>query len=268
MNSSERKPGTRAGEQIPIPASGDLSWLKPPSRDDVEAVDLVFRPKEGRFAIALDATGSMANLIAMAKRSTEEIIRRAMKRARRPLKILFIVYRDYDVLQSLIEESPLSDDAGRLTTWLGGITVHGGGSNEGEAVEAALERIRNHGAFDAVLLAGDEPPNSRGFLNSIGRQTTPTAQDLARKYAQDKTPIHTFVIGQRTSTVQGFAEIASLSGGQTGSLDGSDEMIDMAVMAMLSALQGSLAVKNYMQDYHLSSKSEIFGKLLLEAPKK
>jgi hypothetical protein len=44
-------------------------------------------------------------------------------------------------------------------------------------------------------------------------------------------------------------------------------MIDMAVMAMLAALKGPLAVQNYMRQYQLSSNAADFGKLLLEGPK-
>ncbi len=62
--------------------------------------------------------------------------------------------------------------------------------------------------------------------------------------------------------------LASLSGGKSGRLDGSAEMIDMAVMAMLAKLKGSEGVKAYMRDYHIGSRAAEFGQLLLEGPKK
>ena len=51
-------------------------------------------------------------------------------------------------------------------------------------------------------------------------------------------------------------------------MDGSEEMIDMAVMAMLAALKGSEGVKAYMRDYHVTSRGAAFGRLLIEGPKK
>ncbi len=91
---------------------------------------------------------------------------------------------------------------------------------------------------------------------------------MARRFAQSKTPIHTFVMGDDPRTVKAFADIALLSGGKSGRLDGSAEMIDMAVMSMLAALKGADAVRTYMQNYHITSKGAEFGRLLIEGPKK
>jgi hypothetical protein len=126
----------------------------------------------------------------------------------------------------------------------------------------------NSGRFDAVLIAGDEPPNSRAFLRSANGKDTPTAEDFARRFSQTDTPIHTFVIGDDYRAVQAFEMIASLSGGKSGKLDGSADMIHMAVMAMLAKLKGGEGVNAYMRDYHVKSKAADFGKLLLGAPKK
>jgi hypothetical protein len=153
-------------------------------------------------------------------------------------------------------------------SWLGKIEARGGGNNDGEAIERALEAISEAGHFDAVVVAGDEPPNSRAFLRTINRGDALLAADMARRFGQANTPIHTFVVGDDPRTINAFAEVSSLSGGKSGRLDGSAEMIDMAVMAMLAALKGTEAVKTYMRDYHVTSKSAEFGRLLIEGPKK
>ena len=73
--------------------------------------------------------------------------------------------------------------------------------------------------------------------------------------------------GQRASTVRDFKQMAALSGGKSGFLDGSREMIDMAVMAMLSALKGRDGVQAYMRKTKLSPNAQDFGSLLLSGPK-
>jgi hypothetical protein len=245
----------------------DLAWLQGPRVTSVSVARIVHQAK-GRFALALDATGSMASLIDMAKASIEQILRRVMGEASRRVEIMLVAYRDYDVPNDIVMISEQSEDPNRLIKWLKTIRAHGGGCNDGEAVEVALTNIESAGQFDAVLLAGDEPPNHRLSLDRHGFRDQRTAQDLARGFGQANTPIHTFVVGQDPRTVAAFAEIAALSGGKSGKLDGSAAMIDMAAMAMLAALKGSEGVKSYMKKYHLTSSSAEFGRLLLEGPRK
>jgi hypothetical protein len=244
------------------------AWVKKGKGSEARGADQILQGPSGRFAIALDATGSMAGLIEMAKRSIQEILRRVMREAGRPIEIMLVAYRDYDVPNDIVAASTPSKDHQALTAWLGRIDARGGGSNDGEAVERALETIRDAGRFDAIVVAGDEPPNSRAFLRTVNRKDAPLAEDLARHFSQVNTPIHTFVVGDDQRTVKAFANLASLSGGQSGRLDGSAEMIDMAVMAMLAALKGSEGVRAYMRDYHITSGGAAFGRLLIEGPKK
>jgi hypothetical protein len=252
---------TTGGTQTP-------QWVQKATHKDTANANKILQGASGRFAIALDATGSMAALIDMAKRSIQEILTRVMREAGKPVEIMLVAYRDYDVPTDIVVASAPSEDANALISWLGKIDARGGGSNDGEAVERALETISEAGRFDAIVVAGDEPPNSRAFLQTVTRKDAPVAEDLARRFSQTGTPIHTFVVGDNPRTVKAFANLASLSGGQSGRLDGSAEMIDMAVMAMLAALKGSEGVKAYMRDYHVTSQGAEFGRLLIEGPKK
>jgi hypothetical protein len=263
--SNKRVPGD--SRNIVAKTERDLSWLQG-VRSPSNSAERILRKAKGRFALALDATGSMANLIDMAKASIEQILRRVVREAGRPVEIMLVAYRDYDVPNDIVTTSEPSEDHDKLIAWLKAIRAHGGGGNDGEAVEVALTKIGTAGQFDAILLAGDEPPNNRQFLNARGLKDTRTAQDLARDFGQAHTPIHTFLVGEDPRTAKAFGEIAALSGGRTGTLDGTAAMIDMAVMAMLAALKGNEAVRSYMQKYQLTSSSAAFGKLLLEGPRK
>lgn len=252
---------TKSGTEAP-------QWVQNTLRQRPNSAEQILQGASGRFAIALDATGSMTNLIEMAKRSIQEILTRVMREAGRPVEIMLVAYRDYDVPNEIVVASAPSKDHNRLISWLGGIEARGGGSNDGEAVERALEKIGEAGQFDAIMIAGDEPPNSREFLKTVNRGDALVAEDMARRFCQSKTPIHTFVVGDDPRTVRAFANLASITGGKSGRLDGSAEMIDMAVMAMLAALKGAEGVRAYMRDYHITSKGEEFGKLLIAGPKK
>lgn len=221
--------------------------------------------RPGQFVIALDATGSMASLIDDARRDIATILKRVYEEAKAAVRIRIYVYRDYDVRHIVCESSPLSADSQELTRWLATVGVAGGGANDGEAIEAVLGAVHEAGEANAVLLAGDEPSNPRSDLDGRGLQNTPTAHDWARRLAQKGVPIHTFAVGDYPPTIRDFQEIARLSGGQAGRLDGSTAMIDMAVMAMLSSLKGSASIRSYMERYALSDSSRRFGHLLLNS---
>jgi hypothetical protein len=244
------------------------AWANPQSKAKATAADEILQGSTARFAIALDATGSMSSLIEMAKRSVGEILRRVIREAGQPVEIMLVAYRDYDVPNDVVESSVITKDADSLIAWLNKIQAHGGGTNDGEAVERALETILNAGRFDGIMVAGDEPPNSSSFVQEARSKEAPVADDFARRFGQANTPIHTFVVGHNGRTIRAFASLASLSGGKSGKLDGSSEMIDMAVMAMLAKLKGREGVKAYMRNYNVASQAADFGRLLLEGPKR
>lgn len=218
------------------------------------------------FAIALDATGSMACLIDDAKKSITTILNRIYEESKVRVAIQIFAYRDYDVPHAICERSSRTRDSQELVRWLEQVRVHGGGANEGEAIEAVFEAINGDKRPNAVLLAGDEPSNPRSDLDARGLRGTKTAHDWASKFGDTNVPIHTFVVGQDPRTVKDFACISRMSGGQTGRLDGSAAMIDMAVMAMLASLKGSTSVRGYMERYALSDNAKEFGALLLSGP--
>jgi hypothetical protein len=235
------------------------------------------------FAILLDATGSMASSIAEARDQIGEILTRVRAQLQRPIQVQFLCYRDYDVVDggaqpgALLETSPMTEDASALSAWLARIQAFGGGANSGEAIEVALEAAfkltanqapPNQAArIAAVLLAGDEPSNSRSNLNATGRHQVPTAHDWARQFGGKQVPVHTFVVGDRPDTIQDFGEISRLAAGKTGRLDGSASMLNMAALAMVAAVGGTDAVRSYASQHRLTGPEKEFATLLLTGPK-
>src|SRR5277367_2296174 len=203
-----------------------------------------------------------------ARRQIATIIDRVRKQLGRTIKVQFLCYRDYDVFHpsnqfkaELLQVSKMceikeTDQAHDLSKWLANIAPNGGGNNFGEAIETALESINrtmtDEGLkFSAVLLVGDEPSNRRADLDAIGRPQTTTAREWARQFGERKVPIHTFVVKNRQDTISDFEELARLSGGKTGRLDGTESMLNMAALAMVSAVGGAEAVRRYEAQYRL-----------------
>jgi hypothetical protein len=253
-----------------VPATGDRNPLVAAAAADVRKQQPLQQKavvrRKARFAIALDATGSMAGLLANAKASLSEIIRRISREAGLPVEIQLFVYRDYDCGPDVLEISAPTTEADELIAWLSRIRPMGGGGNEGEAIEVALEKILEAEHFNAAMIAGDEPPNGQATLSLARGAQTRSAQQLARLLGENNTPVHTFVVGARPTTITAFKEIARSSGGQSGRLDGSDAMIDMAVLAMLAALKGASGVRDYVNRTQLSSSGKAFATLLLSGP--
>jgi hypothetical protein len=109
--------------------------------------------------------------------------------------------------------------------------------------------------------------NPRDALNAYKHRQTATAREWAPRFSEKSIPIHTFLVGNRADTKADFEVIAKLSGGQSGSLDGSDAMTHMAVMAMLERLGGISAVERYAGANPLSIGARDFSRKLIAGPK-
>jgi hypothetical protein len=224
--------------------------------------------KAPRVAMALDATGSMASLLQSAKDAMSEIMRRVAAELGRPLEVELIIYRDYDVAQELLSRSGRSTDHAKLARWLSKVRAMGGGSNEGEAIEAALAPILLDGTFACVLLAGDEPPNHVRSIKAAGRPNDLDAMQIARLLGERNIPVHSFVVGADSRTIDAFAKLSELSGGKSGRLDGTREMIDLAVLAILASIKGVDAARRYADSISLTRNTQAFADaLLLEGPR-
>src|SRR6476660_4684675 len=129
----------------------------------------------------------------MRKNWIAEIRRRLMEVAGRPVETWRFAIGDYKLPNEIVVTSAATKNANALIAWLNKIAAHGGGSNDGEAVESALEAISAAGTFDAVMIAGDEPPNSRATVQAMRGRDALQAEDYSRRFAQANTPIHTFV---------------------------------------------------------------------------
>jgi hypothetical protein len=191
----------------------------------------------------------MEPFITDTKGSIGEIIRRVQELAQQTVAIQFFIYRDYhDRRAGILEVSELSSNYRYLSGWLHRITAWGG-HDMPEAIEYTLHRILSQGGFRAVLLAGDAPSHTAREIREQSWERMPTAQELARSFGERELPIHTFIVQQDPATVQDFRAIAAAAGGVTGYLQRNrNDMLDMAVMAILECLAGRSAVESYIPE--------------------
>jgi hypothetical protein len=260
-------PGARTGLSVRQPISDQLAQIEMKARKTAAAGGPASAHKAPTVAIALDATGSMHSLIQSTRDAIGEIMRRTATELGKPLEIELFAYRDYDVPEQLTERSGKSTDHNQLTAWLAKVEPLGGGGNDGEAVEAALEHVVGDGRFACVLLAGDEPPNSSASMRQAGRQNHPDAKQLARKLGGQGVPIHSFAVGDDPRTIRDFAALSNLSGGKSGRLDGTREMIDLAVLAILASIKGVAAATKYASSVQLTENTKAFAQALLDGPR-
>lgn len=251
-------PGSRRDVTISPDSKSELAKIEAKAQHTAASGGPASAQRVPTVAIALDATGSMYGLIQSAKDAIGEIMSLAAVRLGRPLEIELLVYRDYDVPQQLIETSGKSTDHEKLACWLSTVEALGGGGNSGEAIEVALNHVLADGKFACVLLAGDEPSNTAANIRAAGRQNQRDARYIAGKLGERHVPIHSFVVGNNQRTATDFRKLADLSGGKSGRLDGTREMIDLAVLAILASIEGATAAASYAKTIQLTANTRAF----------
>lgn len=224
-------------------------------------------------ALLFDATGSMGSMIGSVQSRMAYIVTEMNKRLpEQKIDFLIGAWRDYGDGRDVTEFFPVSADSHVLIGHINSIHAHGGGGDDAEAVEAALDSVLSNDDVTLVALAGDEPPHSKQELAALGQSGRKSAVELAQqKQAKKRRPIFTCVVpghAMERRTRADFAEIAEVSGGQFAALDSSDgkafaEIVIMAILAQTSK-QPKSALERYMKETPgLSLAAAGVGKRLL-----
>lgn len=115
------------------------------------------------LVLALDATGSMAPVIELAKRRIESVVS-SLRDLAPDLRVRVVAYRDAGDL-FLTVGSPLTHDPRTLEDFLAGIPANGGGDGPESVLEGLREAIARtpwrEQAQRVVVLFGDAPPHDR-----------------------------------------------------------------------------------------------------------
>lgn len=224
----------------------------------------------GRRFFALDETGSMGPYIEAARSNIDTIIQ-----VGEGAPFQLGGYRDYDApARYRFETSPVTTDSKVLQRWLGEQQINWGGANDGEAIELALEYGLAQPDIAVILLAGDEPPNTAQHMRKF-QKTGPTALELAEQKGKErKVKIFPFVVTGHCAEAQtrsDFQRIAEVSGGVCADLDGSEQMVHVAKMALLTIGKSMKDAKTAVERYaiahqkQLSANTQAFARALLAA---
>ncbi|CAF0717690.1 unnamed protein product [Brachionus calyciflorus] len=198
----------------------------------------------------MDATGSMGHLLDQVKNTICVMFERAtdvLEEYSLPadsFEIQLVVYRDYDSLESVLQVSGWEIKPLNLRNFMNTVTARGGGDYE-EAIEVGLWHVNQE---QSKL----KDPN---FLNSLKTEFLKTELETIKA---NSIPVHTFYVMKGAEEC--FAEIAFLTGGQTGFLDvnssnGADRLIDLITPLILNDVgtinggMGSRLVEEYKKKY-------------------
>ena len=225
----------------------------------------------------VDKTLSMTHLIEEAKQASTAFFER-VSGMDVELNVCWCPYGDYvDYREggssSLLDPHRWTTDLATLKSSIAATTVVNGGDAD-EAVEYALAHaVNSQDSIDAIVLIGDADPHEQHEAESQTRQFgVQTNWNLdwrasARQLGQRGIPVYTFPLTGECTSV--FQEISRKSGGESGSLESLDRLVDLLALSVLATKSGGRAVQLYLERYggQMDSESRSFATKLLTQKK-
>jgi len=234
--------------------------------------------KTSRTIILMDGTGSMGHLLQKAKNNVETMFERSVEILKANglppdmIQMQFVVYRDYDCKEDLLQTSSWENKPENLRMFMQNVGPKGGGDYE-EAIEIGLwhanEEHRTVGIAQVILI-GDAPAKSvkqiTQYRNTYGGESYWTAgkfkkptfyKDEMMELAKNKIPVHAFFVEDGAEA--NFREIANATGGRCEKLnvngeDGATLLTNVVTEEILrkagqSAGQGDKLAEEYRKKY-------------------
>ncbi len=203
-----------------ILAGGSEEFGKMVSRLQKDGLDIV---------IVFDSTGSMKGEIDQVKARIQRIGNALIQMIRRT-RISICTYRDNGD-DFVVKGLPLTDNIGKIVTYLNTIDAKGGGDMP-EAVDEGLRwaiqnNTFNRNARKVILVFGDAPPHANKSL---------TCQKWASEFRNKQRGIVSTVTCRRTETMPDFEAIAKIGGGEAF-LTNSDREIMKQLMILVFGSQ-------------------------------
>src|SRR3990167_4051609 len=235
-----------------------------------------------RTIVLMDATGSMGSLLSACKDTVAVMFERASKiletKGLSPevLQLQFVVYRDYDCKDQLLQASGWESKPTNLKTFMGTIHPSGGGDYE-EAIEVGFwycykqhTKFVNEGepGIAQVILIADAPAKEPAAISRDRKRyggeafwaTTPYATQThwrteLNNFKSASVPVHTFYLDKGCQSQ--FSQFATETGGQCSELninasDGADALTHLVTKEILrkaAGEQGEAAVQDYIKRF-------------------
>jgi hypothetical protein len=181
-----------------------------------------------RFALVVDATGSMQGHWDVAREALKEAVDSIKSRSTVPVQICVVGYRDHvcDPSEDVVEASAWSSDTDLLKDYISSIRCRGGGDYP-ESVGHGLASLQQT-KVNQIILIGDAPgrEGSQGYREAQASGATGC-------------PIYALYCHEERDLVSNFKTIAKLSGGKAFHLTRKEDLADIfqVLLASNKALQ-------------------------------
>lgn len=221
--------------------------------------------RKSRIVFVFDATGSRSPFWEIAIRIQEQMLQEVMKYGEIEVKI--VAYRDrYSDPNGYLIHSKWSSKVEYLVNYMRKVTCHGGGGNDGESIDAALDYVlqeNKNNQVNAVILVGDEPivsmDRGRGY-------------ELADEHGRLKIPIFAFLEGNLEQAEIDFRELAKRSKGIFDQFSNTSpqDIADRLKVAAIYTAGGEKALEKFLSENKQLSPgaTNLARRLLPEGEKK
>ena len=230
-----------------------------------------------RTLLLMDATGSMAPLLSAAKDTVCTMFQRTsdiLKEKGLPTDVFqmqFVVYRDYDCKDELLQSSSWETKPNNLRSFIENMEAKGGG-DYAEAIEIglwyAVDQSKMLGDISQVILIGDAPAKEKEAISKDRRKfggesywsktkygTETYYKDEVRNLQEKKIPVHAYYLHEGAKN--NFEYIAKETRGRCEFLNiqssvGAESLtafVTEEVLRKTAGDQGEAAVKLYRERY-------------------
>jgi len=175
-----------------------------------------------RFALVVDATGSMGGVWARAKDALKQAVDEIQSRAHVPIQVCVVGYRDHihDPKEDVLVACEWSNDGEFLKSFIDSVRCFGGGDypeSIGHGLGYLLEQQQQK--VNQIILIGDAPSKEGSF-----------GWAEASTFGAQGCPIYALYTCRDERLVECFQKLAKLSGGKAGYLFGSADLSDIFKM--------------------------------------
>lgn len=194
-----------------------------------------------RIIFAYDATGSRGHSWELATSIQSRMLSESLQYGN--VEMMVVVYRDRFCDKEYLIHSEWSKDGDYLESFMKPILCYGGGGNQGESIDEALDfALKQEPPANAVILIGDEP---------VVPQQRSVAYQLAKELGKKNIPVFIFQEGTLPQTEIDYRTIAENSGGvyDKFSSDSRIDFTDRLRVATIYATGGKQAVEKFMNKH-------------------
>lgn len=210
------------------------------------------------LAFVVDMTGSMAPLIAAAKRQMVDLVDRLARAADVDLRLAIVEYRDHPPQDQIVTRvHAFAGDLNQARSTIGRLQAQGGGDGPEAVLDGVLAACRElswrrHARRIAVLV-GDSPPHGTGMRADASPNGCPcdeTIETVSAAAGAVRAPV--YALGLTRWVADAFGTLSHLTGGSYFPADRAEEAMEQ-LESILQAEFGDLGLDRRVLDARQSA---------------